>query len=50
MTARIKCKCGKPLPCPTHTGDDGDTSDYYNPDIDHTDPGEDEKMPRHERN
>ena len=26
-----KCWCGKPLPCPDHTGTDGDTMDDYVP-------------------
>lgn len=28
-----RCSCGKPLPCPDHSGDDGDTADVYNPHI-----------------
>jgi len=26
-----KCHCGKSLPCPDHTGDDGDTAEVHNP-------------------
>lgn len=45
-----RCHCGRPLPCSKHTGSDGDTGDYYNPDIDQDNPGDDEKHHRHERN
>lgn len=50
MGTRITCHCGNPLPCPKHTGDDGDTADVYNPDIDEHDPGHGEKHDRHEKN
>lgn len=52
MTVRLKCKCGNPLPCSKHTGDDGDTADVYNPDINDDDPtdAKNERMHRHEKN
>lgn len=51
MSARIKCHCGEPLPCRKHSGDDGDTADYYNPDINEDNPRADtERMNRHEKN
>lgn len=27
-----RCHCGNPLPCPKHTGDDGDEQDIYRSD------------------
>ena len=49
MGTRITCQCGNPLPCPKHTGDDGDTADRYNPDINEDNPGTDEEYDRHGR-
>jgi hypothetical protein len=31
-TVRLKCsKCGKPIPCPDHTGTDGESIDHWVP-------------------